>query len=131
VAITLADIKRLKSKARRELEEARKVVDDKEKRLETVERFEAMFTGNPLPSNSRSTRTADSSPRTRLRDLVLGIIGHADHPLSPQEIVNLAIEQGYSFTSPRNGLGSVTSVLSRKKGKGVHKLADGKWTANK
>jgi hypothetical protein len=62
--------------------------------------------------------------------MVLGILRDAENPLFPKEIVELAMAQGYEFKTPRNGLGSVTSVLSRKKDKGVHKLPDGRWAAD-
>jgi hypothetical protein len=117
-------IRRLKAEKKRKMEEL-------QRDLEAIDRVETMLNRNSLPMRPRSTRVDESSPRTRLRDLVLGIVGKADHPLFPQEIVKLAMEQGYPFKSDRNGLGSITSVLSRKKGKGVHKLSDGRWTTEK
>ena len=121
--VSEADIKRLKAEKKRQMEAI-------ERDLEALDRVEAMLNGQPTVV-PKAHRASDSSPRTRLRDLVLGILWKADHPLFPQEIVKLAIEKGYEFKSARNGLGSVTSVLSRKKGESVDKLPDGRWIAKK
>jgi hypothetical protein len=125
VPVSEADIKRLKAEKKRQMEAI-------ERDLEALERVEAMLNGQSTPVTKTHVRAAsDSSPRTRLRDLVLEIVWKAPNPLFPQEIVKLAIEKGYPFASARNGLGSVTSVLSRKKGKGVHKLPDGRWVGER
>jgi hypothetical protein len=128
VGVTAADIKRLKAEKQRELDAKQRAVEALRHDLEALERIEAMLNGQPLATPRR--KVIESSSRTQLRDLVLGILAKSE-PLLPREIVELAIKQGYKFATPRSALGSITSVLSRKKGKGVHKLPDGRWMAER
>lgn len=128
VGVTAADIKRLKAEKQRELDAKQRAVEALRHDLEALERIEAMLNGQPLATPRR--KVIESSSRTRLRDLVLGILAKSD-PLLPREIVELAIKQGYRFTTPVSALGSITSTLSRRKGRGLKKLPDGRWTIEK
>jgi hypothetical protein len=115
--IIQADIPRLKAEIKRDLEAA-------QRNLEAVQReWDALAL---IESRLRRLKPPESK-HSRLRDLVLEILGKAESPLSPGEIVERAKQRGWEFTTDRNGRTIVNSVLARRK-RGVKRLPDGKWT---
>jgi hypothetical protein len=121
MTIDLAGIKRMKAELRRD--------------LDALERVEALFARQPSdqdnsphhPAAPTLTSTAKLKSRAALRDVVTQILQQSRKPLRPTEIVEIAAERGYPFASLRKGMGTVTSVLHRYKGKGIQKLDDGTY----
>lgn len=119
--ITQADIPRLKADIKRDLEAAQYNLKMVQREWEALELIEARLRRLSAPESKHS----------RLRDLTLEILRKAECPLDPGQIVERAKQRGWKFKTDRNGWSSVNSVLSRRKGRGVRKLADGKWAADK
>jgi hypothetical protein len=115
--LDLADIRKLKTELRRD--------------LEALERTEAIIirTSNNNGASKHATASAveTSDNKPSLRGTIMAVLERSVKGLRPTEIVQLVIDRGYPFPSPRKGMGSVTKVLFREQGKSVEKLKDGTY----
>jgi hypothetical protein len=114
--ITQADIPRLRAEIKRDLEAAQRNLEAVQREWDALELIE---------SRLRRLKPTESK-YNRLKDLILEIL-RKESPLSPGEIVERAKRRGWEFTTDRNGRSSVNSILARR-GSGVKRLPDGKWT---
>ena len=118
MSVNEADIKRMKSELKKD--------------LEALERVEAMLRKDASPSIGNVPPSSNNGSGRDLRGLVLAILHEAKasrRNLRPSEIVQAAIAKGYPFKSDRHGMGSVTKVLTRLRLKNlVERTKDGTYT---
>ena len=121
MALELAEIRNLRIELKRDL--------DALARVEALLLRQKTLPATPVYiSKSSRTRSAGRTARSALRDLVMQVLEQSKKPLRPTEIVNIAAAKGYPFASIRKGMGTVTSVLARHRGKGkIEKLPDGTY----
>jgi hypothetical protein len=120
MSLELADIRKLKAELRRD--------------LEALERIEALITTRQNPNGSSKRTLAISEDvigKRSLNDMVITVIRESKKPLRASEIVGTVADRGYPFGSLRKGMGSVTKVLVRQKGKTIEKQPDGTWVSRK
>ena len=120
MSLELADIRKLRTELRRD--------------LEALDRLEVLITMRQSPNGSSKRVLAISDDvirKSSLNDLVIAVIRESRKPLRASEIVKTVADRGYPFVSLRKGMGSVTKVLVRQKGKTIEKQADGSWAAKK
>jgi hypothetical protein len=118
--LDLADIRKLRGELRRD--------------LDALDRLEALITMRQNPNGSPKQTLAipdDAAHKPSLNDTVIDVLRRAKKPLRPAEIVQLVADTGYPFGSLRKGMGSVTKVLVRQKGKTVEKQSDGTYVIKK
>jgi hypothetical protein len=114
--LELADIRKLKAELRRD--------------LDALDRLETLITMRQNPNGSPKRTMAipeDAAHKPSLNDTVIDVLRQSKKPLRPSAIVQLVADRGYPFGSLRKGMGSVTKVLVRQKGKTVEKQADGTY----
>jgi hypothetical protein len=114
--LELTDVRKMKAEARRD--------------LEAIERVEAILlrqSPNGKPAQELPINPDDNASKLRLTETVIAVVRESKEPLRPIEIVEHVIARGYPFSSPRQGLGSVTKVLVRQMGKTLTRLANGTY----
>jgi hypothetical protein len=119
--LDLADLRKLKAELRRDL--------DALDRLETLITMRQNPNGSPKKTLTIPEDAAAHKPS--LNDTVIDVLKQSKKPLRPSAIVQLVADRGYPFGSLRKGMGSVTKVLVRQKGKTVEKQADGTYVIKK
>ena len=120
MSLELADIRKLKTELRRD--------------LEALDRLETLITMRQSPNGSAKRVLAipeDAIRKRSLNDMVIAVIRESKKPLRASEIVETVADRGYPFGSLRKGMGSVTKVLVRQKGKTIEKQGDRTWIAKK
>lgn len=116
--LDIADIRKLKLELRRD--------------LEAVERTEALVLARQRPNGSAASvvpSTHDEEAKPSMLALIIEAL-RPDKRLRPKEIV-AAVGLVHPFESVRKGMSSITSVLTRQKGKTIEKLSDGRYMLKK
>jgi hypothetical protein len=112
MSVTEADIKRMKTELRRDLDALERV----EAMLQRHSSIGHSSNGHTNPSIGSAPPSVPNGSGRDLRGIVLKILNDArlsQKSLRPSEIARLAQNTDYPFKSHKNAMGSVTKVLTR------------------